>query len=173
MNDKLIELTKQRIVRGLVTLRRLIKDYELYENERYSLKKDIQRWFVNHRFEKYDTSDLAYLNNISFSISNIYEDNVNRLRKIDNVSGATAAFIALLIDECIEHYTNDLKIWIRDKLEELNDTRDIEVGSFEISLIFPNAATILAPYLTKTRTESRLKYMVSIRNKIYDLVYEV
>ena len=97
--------------------------------------------------------------------------NHRAIREIDSMTAEIAAYISLLIDECMENYSTQLKMWIKTCLLRLDDMRVIKIQGVNNYLIFPMAVGILTPYAIKTRLcdEETSRRLATIRNLIRKL----
>lgn len=97
-------------------------------------------------------------------------ERVNLLREIDNITAIIVSNLALALDECLEQPNVTLRIWIRQRIEELVKMRLSTEKPFSDAIYFPTATAILSPYLFKTQTaESPIKF-AGIRNAIRELI---
>lgn len=92
------------------------------------------------------------------------------LRDIDATTASIAGFIALLIDDCFATRDVNLKFWIKNRIAELNDARQIESDGKIIAIPLPTANAILLPYLEKTRYGENAPWFASVRNAIRELL---
>ena len=167
----LITITQNRIEKALSDLRKEIIHYETVEN---NIQTNVDRLLRlknqgrMHMFSHEGFELTAVLNDANNDMRNI---NQRALREIDSMTAVIAGYLSLLIDECIENYSAKLKIWIKIRLSQLNDLREIKVSGSSRYLIFPTANGILTPYVIKTRLcdEETSQRFVSIRNRIREL----
>lgn len=97
-------------------------------------------------------------------------ERVNLLREIDSITSIIVSNLALALEECIEKPNVTLRIWIRQRIEELVKIRLSTEKSFSDAIHFPTATAILSPYLFKTQSvESSIKF-AGIRNAIRELI---
>ena len=91
----------------------------------------------------------------------------NLLRSVDQLSARIAAYLSVAIEESFNNRDTDLKMWIRSKIDELDDLREIKLDMITQKRIeLPTAVGILTPYLAKTRTGENSSWFASVRNAI-------
>ena len=163
LTPSLRQMTQNTIDRFLSNLEKEISNYEL------QLNLQAQNERLRRRSRRYsDDPELAGCLNDDYSRMRVIE--LQSLREIDTLTGVIAGYLSVLIDECMENYTPQLKVWIRIKLSRLDDLRKIKVLGEDRFLSFPVAVATLTPYLIKTRVNpDQLGNFASIRNRIRSL----
>lgn len=97
--------------------------------------------------------------------------NQRSLREMDNISANLAGHLSVLIDECVENYDISLKVWIKSRIQQLADMRELTVNGVKMYISFPVAVAQLSPYLLKTRMhdETLATRLLPIRKAIRTL----
>ena len=94
----------------------------------------------------------------------------NIIRDIDKGCGIMCGFLIPLIDICIENQDFLLKIWIKNRIIELDDIRRVHLTDRELCIPLPIASAMLIPYLEETRTGNQPGWFASVRNAIRKLL---
>lgn len=168
MSQPLIALAQKRIDNSLMVLQKEISNYSRLENNIYTNIERIRSLSTIRSSHYKDQEDIEILKNANENMRII---NQRSLRDIDSIVAFIAGHLSVLLDYCMENYEMSLKIWIRRRLVQLDDMREINVGEIKTYISFPTAVAILSPYLIKTRmgdseTSGRL---VTIRQTIHHI----
>lgn len=167
LTPSLRQMTQNTIDRFLSNLEKEISNYELQLNLQAQNERLRRRSRRSDMFNP-EVTDLTDRLNDDYSRMRVIE--LQSLREIDTLTGVIAGYLSVLIDECMENYTPQLKVWIRIKLSRLDDLRKIKVLGEDRFLSFPVAVATLTPYLIKTRVNpDELGKFASIRNRIRSL----
>lgn len=166
---QLIEITKQRIDRMLNSLQKEVSDYERAVNQLSENRSKLRTVVFNSNVNVLEPIGFELICTVMDASSKIKSVNERRLREIDNITSIIAGYLTIILDQCIENYNTQLKLWLKSRIERLADMREIVVDSYKEFIPFPIAVAILTPYLIKTRESDSSHNMVSIRNAINSL----
>ncbi|MCM1138661.1 MAG: hypothetical protein NC453_08835 [Muribaculum sp.] len=151
LSNALIFNSKKFIDRLLVVLQKEISQYERRENtiavNLGRIREIYQNPFINPT-ERMNSELLTTLKDANESLRIM---NQRSLREMDNISANLTGHLSVLIDECIENYDISLKVWIKSRIQQLADMRELTVNGSKMYISFPVAVAQLSPYLLKTR----------------------
>lgn len=171
MTDALIQITQRRIEDSLNILGKEISNYErLVNNIQLNIDR-LNSLSRNPRFDKYSASGQETIDILMKANEDMREISRLSLREIDNITSVISGYLGVLIEECIINYSSKLKIWIRIRLRQLVDLREIKIQDANNYIPFPTAVATLIPYTIKTRAcdKGTSERLVSIRNLIKSL----
>lgn len=167
----LIRVTQKNIDKTFSDLKKEMLNYErLQNNIQVNLDRiqNIQNNNLINRFSHQEFELTATLKDANERMNYISQ---RSLRDIDGMTGVIAGYLSLLIEECIENYDIKLKVWVKIKLNELVEMREIKITGVSNYIMFPTATATLIPYVIKTRMcdEETSGKLVTIRNLIREL----
>ena len=166
-----IRVTQNSIDRYFTDLKKEIANYERIQNNIQTNLNRLQNIQVSNRMDWNSFQGLELVMTLKDANDKMRDVSQHALREIDSMTGMIAGYLTLLIDECIENYDVKLKVWIKIKLNQIVELREIKVQGVSNYLTFPAAVTALIPYVIKTRIcdpEISGKF-VTIRNLIREL----
>lgn len=169
--QSLIHITQNRIEKTFSDLQKEIDNYESVENKIQTNIDRLHNLKRHSRMDVYSPQGIELTGMLNDANNDMMRVNQRAIREIDSMTAEIAAYTSLLIDECMENYTTQLKMWIKTRLSRLDDMREIKIQGVNNYLIFPAAVGILTPYAIKTRLcdEETSRRFATIRNLIRKL----
>lgn len=168
LSQPLIFIVKKRLDQSFIDLQKELCEYERVENIIQDNNYRIRRFYNNSVIFSEDKSAQMAVVTLKDANENMRIINIRRLREIDNICAFIAGHLSIFIDECIENYSGPLKIWVKGRLQQFADMREITVDGVKTYICFPSAVAKLSPYLVKTRMcdEETASCLVSVRQAI-------
>lgn len=164
----LITIIKNNIDNTLKDLKKELENHEKVENNIQLNMERLRNLKNNKRLDSSSSQSIDLSRMLNDTNNDMRRINQRTLREIDSKTAIIASYLALLMDECIENYNSALKFWIRNRLTQLDEVRELKINGASEYLIFPAAIGILTPYIIKTRLcdDSTSRKLVTIRNLI-------
>lgn len=171
MPSSLIRITQQLVERTFGELQKEISNYARLQNDIHTNLDRLQNLTRAFLMDRYPLQSLDLIFTLKNANDHMVSVSQRSLREIDTLTATISSYLSLLLDECIENYTSDLKIWLRIRLDRLIDLREFKIKGVSNYITFPIAVSILSPYIIKTRLcdKDTSERLVSIRNLIRSL----
>lgn len=161
-----ILLLQRNVDKNLFYLTRKIEAIVDTEEKLDELNTQIRNYTSRYTFEAPDTNNLLQLEIIAGKCRKTEGNLRLQLREIDNIASIIASNVALMIDYCIEVSDTTLILWIRNKIKQLADLKEMGSNAPSDEFFFPTATALLASYIFKTRSTDKATRFTGIRNAI-------
>ncbi len=168
ISQSLITIIKGSIDKTFKDLKKELENYGKVENNIQLNMERLRNLKQNKRLDTSSRQGIELSGMLNDANNDMRRINQRSLREIDSMAAIIASYLALLMDECIENYSSALKFWIRNRLTQLDEARELSIKGANEYLIFPAAVGILTPYIIKTRLcdDSTSRKLVTVRNLI-------
>lgn len=162
---------KGRVMRNMSALARNMRSLADAESNLTEIEDKIQALNRSAILSRSTSDDLiqalTLLNSYSFYIRIKSEC----LREIDTASANVAGCLTFLLEESFMGKDADLKVWVRNRILDLDDVRVLEIpGKYQKKLPLPMANGLMIPFLETTRTGENAAWFASVRNAIRRLL---
>lgn len=171
LTPSLIRISQNRIERTLTDLCKEISNYERLQNNIRTNLDRLNNIKSTPNIDITSAQTMEVISTLKDANTLMSETSHRVLREIDSMVSVIAGYMSVLIEECIENYSAKLKVWIRIRLNQLDELRIIKIHDATSSIAFPSAVAMLTPYIIKTRMHDQelSNKFISIRNLIRSL----